>query len=143
MNWNNLPPDSRLSVWRKFREEIKDTDLNDKLDKVAKYWADAPLGTRTLDYYSPDTWLSPWEILYHGSFCQNSISLLIYYTLLLSSNGEYTVDVFLVDDGDDRYLLPVVNQKYILNYQLREVVELTQLEVKILDRFEKQVKQYA
>lgn len=142
MCWNNIDPDQRLSQWSQFRKELIDTDLHSKLKSVAKYWADAPFGARTLDFYTPDTWSDPWEILYHGSFCQNSISLLIYYTLLLSSNDAYTVDIYLIDDGNDRYLVPVVDKKYVLNYELGNIVELSEIKVNIIDTFDKKIKQF-
>jgi hypothetical protein len=86
-----------------------------------------PIGSRSLDYYIPNTWPSPWEILFRGTFCHSSISLLIYYTLVMIDQ-DFDVELLLIDDGDDRYLLPLIDKKYILNYELGSVSTLSELE---------------
>ena len=107
----------RVDAWRTFRETLKDTDSLAILNNTAAFWADAPLGARSLDFYTPQDWPDPWEILHNGSFCQNSITLLIYYTLSLS-DADLDLKIVLVDDTNDRYLILQVDGTYILNYEL-------------------------
>lgn len=142
MDWNNIASDERISLWKGFRKELENTDLQDRLEKTAKYWAGAPLGARSLDFYTPESWPDPWAILHHGSFCQNSISLLIYHTLLLSSDDGCNADIYLIDDGNDRYLIVVIDDKHVLNYVLGSVVDIDTIDIKILDTFADKVKQY-
>jgi hypothetical protein len=75
-----------------------------------------PYGAKTMNYYTPETWPSPWEILYHGSFCKNSISLLMFYTFTLL-HPEYVVELWIINDNQDEYLVPVIDKRYVLNYQ--------------------------
>jgi hypothetical protein len=121
MIWNSLSDEERLCLWKKLRADIKDLTLDEKLKEIAKFTAGIPFGSRTLDYYDTQDWPTPWEILYHGSFCKSSISLLIYYTLSLL-DADVEVELELIEDGGDLYLVPVVQDTFLLNYHLGEVV---------------------
>src|SRR5271165_7697695 len=106
------------------RNDIGELSLQEQLVEVAKFCKSIPFGTRTLDYYNPDEWPTPWEILFYGSFCTSSISLLIFYTLILLPN-EKTVELFLVEDDRGVYLLPVINNHFVLNYELGQISKLS------------------
>lgn len=79
-----------------------------------------PYGSRSLDYYTPDEWPTPWEILFYGSFCTSSISLLMYYTLIMV-NPDIDIELELVEDNDGLYLLPIIENQFVLNYELSKV----------------------
>ena len=136
MIWNTIPNDERLRLWKKLREDIKEFSLEIQLDHIAKFCSSMPFSTRTLDYYSSDNWPTPWEILFHGSFCTSSISLLIFYTITLLPNKE-NVELFLIEDREDIYLLPVVNNQYVLNYYLGEISIYSEVEhnFKVLKKY--------
>jgi hypothetical protein len=120
MNWNSIPNEERLTLWKNLRIDIQDKNLETQLKEIAKFCSTIPFGTRTLDYYSPDNWPTPWEILFHGSFCTSSISLLMFYTLtLLSVSAD--VELVLVEDSDGIYLLPIIDNQYVLNYHLGQI----------------------
>ena len=116
--WNYLSGNVRLQLWKKLRGDIQSLLIQEQLAAIAKFCANIPFGTRTLDYYSPKTWLSPWEILYYGKFCTSSISLLMYDTFSMVSTEK--IDLILVEDVDI-YLLPIINNHFILNYELGSV----------------------
>ena len=120
MIWNTIPNEERLHLWKKLRDDIQELQLKDQLNEVAKFCSKIPYGARTLDYYDPTDWLTPWEILFHGSFCTSSISLLMFYTLILLKNP-LKVELYLVEDDDGIYLLPVVDNQFVLNYELGAV----------------------
>lgn len=90
------------------------------------FFSKMPYGARTLDYYSPDKWPTPWEILYSGKFCKNSISLLMFYTLTLTGSDN-NVELHLINDNEDMYLVPVIDSKYVLNYELVQVCNFEEL----------------
>jgi hypothetical protein len=117
MIWNGVSNDERLRLWKKLRDDVKEDTFEKKLDSIAKFYASMPFGSRSLDYYSPENWPTPWEILYHGSFCTSSISLLIFYTIILVV-PDHKADLYLVEDESGMYLLPVVDDHFVLNYQL-------------------------
>lgn len=120
MIWNTIHGEDRLILWKKLRADLKDLPLDKQLNEVAKFCAGIPFGARSLDYYSPADWPTPWEILYHGSFCTSSISLLIYYTLAMIPVSA-KLDLYLIEDDAGCYLLPVVNDQFVLNRELGQV----------------------
>jgi hypothetical protein len=119
MFWNSIPDAERLHLWKKLRDDLKDESEETVLQEIAKFCAPMPFGARSIDYYSPDDWPTPWEILYHGDLCTSSISLLMFYTLDLL--GYADIALHLVEDEDGIYLLPVVENQYVLNYALGQV----------------------
>ncbi len=120
MIWNTIPNEERLHLWKTLRDEIKDLPLEKQLETVAKFCSTIPFGSRSLDYYSPEDWPTPWEILFYGSFCTSSISLLIFYTLALLPITTQ-IDLILVEDDEDTYLLPMFDNQFVLNYELGKV----------------------
>ena len=139
MIWNTIPNDERLHLWKKLRDDIKDAQLDTQLKDIAKFCSKMPFGSRTLDYYSPEDWPTPWEILFHGSFCTSSISLLIFYTLTLL-NTPPTIELYLVEDDDGIYLLPIIDNKFVLNFELGAVNNYVDVqdEFKVLQKYTKE-----
>ena len=120
MIWNTIPNEERLRLWKKLRAEIENYSDIERMSAIAEFCSSMPFGSRTLDYYSPNDWPTPWEILFYGSFCTSSISLLMYYTLVLLDDPT-PVELLLVEDDDGIYLLPLIDNQYILNYELGKV----------------------
>jgi hypothetical protein len=128
-NWNIYTKEERIIEWRKFRLTLAELDTHQKMEKTAEYFMSVPIASRFIDYYSPETWPSPWEILNLGWSCTSSISLLIAHTLKLT---DVECEIYLVDSPIGTFLLPVVDNKYILNYELGKVVDIdTANDVKI------------
>jgi hypothetical protein len=117
MSWNNIPDDEKLHLWKNLRKDIANLPLEEQMSQVAKFFANIPYGSRSLDYYTPADWPTPWEILFHGNLCKSSISLLVFYTFYLL-HTENIIELRLIDDGADEYLLPVINNQFVLNYEL-------------------------
>ena len=139
MIWNTIPNEERLHLWKKLRDDIKDLVLKEQLNEIAKFCSQMPFGARTIDYYSPMDWPTPWEILFHGSFCTSSISVLMYHTLLLlNTNSE--IELLLVEDDDGVYLLPIIDSTFILNYELGSVNEFSEVKdsFKVLQKYTKE-----
>jgi len=121
MIWNSIPNEERLRLWKNLREDIKDLPLDIQLERVAKFCSTIPFGSRTLDYYDPTNWPTPWEILFHGSFCTSSISLLIFYTFVLLSVSSALELMLVEDESGGIYLLPIVDNHYVLNHHLGQI----------------------
>lgn len=139
MIWNTIPNDERLRLWKKLRVGVADLTLIDQLNEIAKFCSKMPFGARTLDYYNPECWPTPWEILFHGSFCTSSISLLIFYTLELV-NPLLKIELHLVEDEDGIFLLPAIDDQFVLNFELGAVNNYheVQYEFKILQKYSKE-----
>jgi len=136
MSWNNIPNEERLRLWKTLREDIKDLPVKEQLDQLAMFCRTIPFGSRTIDYYSPLEWPNPWEILFHGTFCTSSISVLMYYTLILLQSDK-NLELILVEDGDGIFLLPVIDDHFVLNYELGQVSKYSDIkdDIKILQRY--------
>lgn len=120
MIWNGVSNEERLCLWKNLRKDIKDKEFHTQLSDIAKFFAAMPFGARSMDYYSPWDWPTPWEILFHGTFCKSSISLLIFYTVLMIA-PDHKLEMHLVDDNGEIYLLPVFDDQFVLNYELGAV----------------------
>jgi len=133
--WNNSTPEERIAKWRELREHISTLSEEEQINSIAEFFARVPIGARCIDFYTPDSWPTPWELLYHKLFCASTISLLIYHTLCIAL-GEKRVSIVLVDSGDDRFLVPLVDKQRVFNFELGKVnniKECTTLE--IVDEF--------
>lgn len=139
MIWNIISNEERIRIWKKLRNDISDLSLYDQMSAIVFFCSSMPFGARTLDYYNPMGWPTPWEILFYGSFCTSSVSLLIFYTLILLPT-EKKVELLLVEDDRCVYLLPIVNDEYILNYELGHINKYDEIKenFKILQTYKKE-----
>ena len=137
-DWNNSTPEERIEKWRNFRESLDGLQEEELLNNVAEFFSAVHIGARSIDYYTPESWPNPWELLYHKLFCTSSISLLIYHTLFVAL-GKDRVEIVLVETPDDRFLLPLVDKKHIFNYELGKVNNIDNHKLKIIDDFSNEV----
>ena len=145
MLWNTIPNEERLHLWKKLRDDIAILPLSEQMSHVAKFCARMPFGSRTIDYYSPENWPTPWEILFHGSFCTSSISLLMFYTLEIL-NPDLEIELHLVEDTDGLFLLPIIEDQFVLNFELGAVNNYSEIQkdITILQKYTKhQIKNIA
>jgi len=135
-DWNCSTAEERILLWRNLRNQLRDCNEEELLNKTAELFAAVPVSIRCIDFYTPESWPTPWEILYHKLFCANSVSLLIYYTLSLTMD-ENRVSIVLIEDDRDRFLVPIIDKKYILNYVLGEISTFDDFpQIRIIDSFE-------
>lgn len=143
MDWNNTCSDQRIVEWRSLRKEITTLSLEDKLNRISIFFKSIPLGKRCIDYYNPETWPSPWEILSEGMFCKNTAGLLIYHTvyIVLDESFRNNISLCLIEDSQDRYLVTIFDNKYVINYYLGEVVLFDEMkkDFKIIETFDTQI----
>ena len=139
MIWNTIPNEERLRLWKNLRDELIGQSIEDQLTNVAKFCSTIPFGSRTLDYYNPMSWPTPWEILFYGSFCTSSISLLMFYTLILIPTLS-EIELVLVDDAGDIFLLPFIDNQFVLNYELGKVNKYSEIQdsFRIISRYPKE-----
>lgn len=145
IHWNNLSEQQRTDLWRQEREKIGNLNYIDRLSSLSIFFSHVPFGSRTIDFYTPDNWLTPWEILHYGLFCRSSISLLMFHTLTIV-DPEINIKLCLIDDKEDIFLVPVVDDTFVLNYIPGEVIKASKLKksVRVQQTFTKeQIKTFA
>ena len=138
-DWNNLSSSDLIAMWSEFRHELDKMDLSedDILAKVVDFWSTTPRGGRTVDYYTPDSWPSPWEILHYRTYCKSSVSLMMYYTLvLLDTIDEEKIELYRIDE-DDEYVIPVYDNKYVLNYEYAKLTDINEIDINNLTKINK------
>lgn len=124
IQWNNLSFEERMEIWSQHRSDLKYVDKIEAKEVVVKFFRDVPIGSRSFDFYTPENWPTPWEILHESMFCESGISLMMYYSLKVNGNDD--VRLWLINDGNDTYLVPVVDD-CILNYSPGEAVHTSQI----------------
>lgn len=140
MDWNSVHPDERIRLWKNFRKSIDSHEIHVQLNEIAEFFTYIPIGPRTLDFYTPSSWSTPWEMLYDNKWCVCSTSLLIFYTIdLLPVFQSISNELILVDDNIDRYLLPLIDNQFVLNYHLGKVSKIQDIkdDFKILEVYSK------
>ena len=118
--WNNQAPSALISSWRRHRETTSLLTIEDALQEIVKYWASCPRATRCIDYYTPDTWPTPWEILSDKMYCNNTVSLMMYYTIKMLFPDE-NIKLYLIDSDSDEYIVPVLGDS-LLNFDYQSVL---------------------
>lgn len=143
--WINTTPEQRIKQWKTFRESLESLPLEKQCDSVADFFSTMPIGARTIDYYTPESWPTPWEILYNKTYCKNTISILMYDTLQIINNTP-RIELQLINDEQDTYLVPVIDNNIVLNHILGEVSKLDEFnslyQITVLDRFQNIIRKY-
>ena len=67
----------RLKIWRDIRQKnyLSPNDL-------VKEFSDIKILSRYLDYYTPNSWPNPFEIVSEGYFCQTGVTILMTLSLI-------------------------------------------------------------
>jgi hypothetical protein len=143
IDWNNTPVDKRIVLWRDLRKELSNLPQIDQLQQTANFFRSFPMGARSIDFYTPQTWPTPWEILIDSLFCKNTAALLIFHTLyvILADVEREKLHLHLIDDNQDRYLVVVFDNKYVINYYHGDIATLEKIkkDIKTVEIFTKEV----
>jgi hypothetical protein len=75
MFYKTHTPDDRLQVWRELRNSARS-----QADILAEFAQIKPV-SRIIDFYTPASWPSVFEIVREGYFCQSGITLVMAATL--------------------------------------------------------------
>lgn len=135
MIWFEAPRD-RLRAWREYRNSLADKDLLEQAEDTADWWQWIPLGVRRMDQWKPETWPTPWELVYQADFDENSAALGMAYTLwLLHPHDQDRIELILINDIPNRKIKLVVelDKQFWLNYNVGQVIDKDKvLEVEVL-----------
>lgn len=118
-----------LQKWKSLRATLNDSLLDyEQLKYVTDFWSRCPLYKRILDWDRPDLWPDPWQLIHENRFDECAISLGMFYTLLLSSDGRWTTErlkLMLIKNPQQQFqgIVLQVDNRYILNYDYNNVFE--------------------
>ena len=73
----NLSGPERLNIWRNVRQKTHSSIID-----VLEEFATIEALPRYLDYYTPSSWPTPFEIVNEGYLCQSGVTLVLLSTLI-------------------------------------------------------------
>ena len=121
--------ENRIIAWRDFRHSLKSWP-ND-IQRVAEFWAKAPLSNNYLTYENPKEWPDPWCLIKDGIYCDISIALGMFYTLYYSDYDKKNImSIECFKNVEKQEILNLVNLeqgKYMLNFHVGRSVNKTEL----------------
>jgi hypothetical protein len=144
MNPFFLSPDDQITSWKTLREEIKSLDEAAALQKVADYWAAAPLLKLAYDPEDCSGWPSPWEMIHANDWCANSVAIGMEFTLRLAGWEPSRLTLMFLRDYDisDQRMVLKIDESVVLNYSVGEVNEYPNTNHDVLVAFKNDGKRY-
>lgn len=105
-------------MWRQFRQSLDTNNTLQVCETVVEWWRTAPTVSLSIDPVDSTNWPTPWEMLYSGDFCDNSLALGMAYTIYYT-NSNINIDMlYLIDEQQSvQKLCALVDHKYLLNYE--------------------------
>lgn len=126
-----LNPNERIKSWRDLRDEISNINFEEQLEKVSKFWWQAPIVTFAIDFDRPETWPTPWEMIYMNGYDTAARALMMAETFILAFEDR-TFDKFelhYIKDYVVEDMIMILNiNGYILNHQYNIVLPEDELE---------------
>ncbi len=117
----------RLTEWKRFRDRLE-TSQN-PLEDLADFWSRAPFVNSYLDENNPSKWPDPWHLVLDERLDDLAIALGMLYTLKLTQRfmrSDCEIHTSMLPDKTTCHFL-LVDNKYVLNYRYREVVDVSEL----------------
>lgn len=117
----------RLNEWKRFRDKLETS--SDPLKDLAEFWSRAPFVSSYLDENNPKEWPDPWHLVLDERLDDLAIALGMLYTLKLTQrfmDSQCEIHMSMLPNKDPCHFL-LVDNKYILNYKYREVVDIEEL----------------
>jgi hypothetical protein len=144
MNPFLLRRDEQLTAWKALREEIKSLDDTAALQRVADYWAMAPIMKLAYDPESCSEWPSPWEMIHNNNWCPYSVAIGMEFTLRLAGWEPSRMTLHLIRDYDisEQMMVLKIDESLVLNYIVGQVKEYPNTNHDVLVTFKNDGKRY-
>lgn len=125
---------TRLESWNLLRDRCQTLPIESALNEINSWWFQTPWTPYYLHWDDQSTWPDPWQLLSDNVYCEVARGLGILYTITLLDRADMA-DATLILTEDDSNLVQVAKEKYILNWNLEEIVN-TFTEVKIKKQYQ-------
>lgn len=105
-----------LYEWRKHRLNLTDKFTKKSLQEMMNWFTSLNAHAHGFNYDDMTTWPDAWQYISEGFYTRSGNGLAIFYTVTFAQ-PEKKVELWLVHDllHSDMYLLPIVDDKYVLN----------------------------
>jgi len=123
-------PEQRLIAWANLRNECEDNpNLESVITNINDWWQQAPMVLRYLHIDLIKEWPDPWELIAENTYCSLAKCLGMCYTICMLDRQDIpSLCISEIDNND--YIVQVNNGLYVLNWNVDEVVNITQLKNK-------------
>jgi len=112
----------RLESWKNLRTSVQSLPLPQALESINKWWFQTPWKAYHLHWDDQQTWPDPWQLLDDNIYCGLARGLGIMYTIVMIDRNDMR-DAVLAEIGGDNLVL-VAKEKYILNWDINEIVNI-------------------
>ena len=123
-------PQQLRQFWKDLRSSSDDSgDIFSQLKAISDFWNQAPISKPYLEYLDPEAWPDPWTLLESKLLDKNSLSLGMFYTILLSNNSRIkTLGVTLAMMRQPNIswegLVCVVDGQWLMGYDNNTIVDM-------------------
>lgn len=133
-----------LSEWKDFRKSLPSFSEAEQLEKVALFWAQAPLMKFAYDAERPDEWGTPWEQLDSNDWDRNSLAVGMEFTLRLSGWDASRLKLQYIRDPEISNIVMVlkIDDIMLLNYYERIISPLPNHDYGIIFSWQHDGKKY-
>jgi hypothetical protein len=127
------------AAWKDLRKTLlENISDKEKLQLVVDFWSMAPIEPRVIDWDSPKSWPTPWELLSQKQFDESAVSIGMEYTLAVS-NSDFQLELILAKDEtlSIEHIMLLVDGKWLLNYEHKKIIEWSAVKnkLKIVGRY--------
>lgn len=126
--WTESTYKEKQTIWRYIRQNVSKGNIDILLSEF-----NIPYSRREIDYYTPASWPTPWEMLEMKTLCKSCITLLMFHTLAVCNWAN--LRLILIDDRTDRYLILVHNDQIYNLYPGRKTCISELKSVIIIEEF--------
>ena len=112
---------ARLESWNLLRDRCQTLPIESALNEINSWWFQAPWTPYYLHWDDQPTWPDPWQLLSDNVYCDLARGLGIVYTISMLDRADMA-DTTLILTEDDSNLVQVAKEKYILNWNLEDIV---------------------
>ena len=113
----------RLESWTQLRNQASTGDAETALHAINAWWFHAPWRAYHLHWDDQAVWPDPWQLLSDNIYCNLARGLGILYTITILDRPDLQ-DSVLAEFGSDNLVL-VANEKYILNWDSKQMLNIT------------------
>lgn len=118
-----------LRSWKDLRTQLTadKTDLH-HLNLVTRFWSNAPISTKFMDWDQPSAWPDAWEMIHLGDYDESMMALAMFYTLIFSDDHRWSPDrlrLMLVRDHDRHVqrLVLDVDHRWVMNLEYNSIID--------------------
>jgi len=113
----------RLESWYQLRHQTSDLELTTALKTINQWWFNSPWIPYHLHWDDRSNWPDPWQLLSDNTYCGLARALGMLYTVTLIDRADLQGCWLAEHDSDN--LVHVPGEKYILNWDREQIVNIT------------------